>query len=192
MSKQNFRIFYSLFSIFLSITEYNCDTDHFQPPRYLNFGFLDLSHSIVENTTKTYQKMRDLHHDLPDILIPLVIFAKEISDALNSTLHTIPNYQYRSNFKKAVPGYPTMLFQLYITQNITFKRTWLKYVNTRTGKMKSPNFAVSITLPLNFAYCDAPRKKFESPWKITIFTDSFDCYFWLLFLLFLTLNSYFL
>lgn len=179
---QQLRKFLSLFCILISISQYYCNkvnSRQTDTPRYLNFGFADLTHSIVESATKTYQKMRDLHHDPPDVLRPLIMFAKEISDALNSTLCTIPNYQYGRNFKKAVPGFPTMLFQLLLTQNITFERTWLKHLNTYTNK-NLPKFVVSISLPLIFAYCDAPRKKYESPWKFTMFTDSFDCYCWLL------------
>ncbi len=153
---------------------------------HINFGLtvgFDTDQAFIDLTTTKYAIMRNIHSKPPSNLVPLVVLANDIAKSLNCTLRAIQYFSAQDHKDLSLDS-PTVLFSIYLTDNHVFNKTWMYYWDQNlncisTCQKDLPSVLVTEALHLNFLYCDVIHSKYESPFSLGIFTQSFDLYCWI-------------
>lgn len=138
------------------------------------------SQKILEEVLKRYGRFRDYHHDVYNIggsvWAALYYIANAVATSLNATLISEGHPQYQSlrtsmansSFPRTVPG-----VRLLERQRLNVDRVWKQFY-PRNVKKEMPHFIKKEDALFNFAVCGELKRKGNSSWDFTIFTDSLD------------------
>lgn len=148
---------------------------------FVLFDYYNMAQSGVSATIKKYPRMRDIHGPDAEFFIPNVVVANTIAKAVNATL--LSNYQiFDPDILKESPSISPAL-QIFDVYNRTVQYIWARYRNkvvSLPSKVHTmPNFVQIRPLHFQFAYCDDVRKKTDSIWNFSVFTNCFDSLTWL-------------
>lgn len=152
---------------------------------YINFGLavgFDLDQAFIDLAAQKYPIMRTIHSKPPSNLIPLVVLVNDIAKSLNCTVRAISYFTLKDP-NDTLLNSPTIIFSIYLTDKQVFDQTWILYwnrnINFTVGQKNLPSVLLTEALHLNFVYCGVIHSKFESPFRLGIFTTSFDIYCWI-------------
>lgn len=128
------------------------------------------SHSMEELVVQ-FTQMRDVHHD-PATFAALYVFLNTLAQTVNKTIIAANNPAVLNSSNSN----DYLRIFLYVSGFGEEKRTIMDI----SKHFRNPVFSIIPTEKYSFVYCEIPRRKFNSVWSFSVFTNSMNSWTWLI------------
>lgn len=159
--------------------------------KYLLLDFFEINQTYLEFSIQNYGILRNYYciHDEACVGITRVVHcvvANILAEAVNFTLIASGHPRYEDNELRP-KIYPAL--QKLDEESRSIEKVWNNFFSNTSRARETPEFVVVPYLDFNFIYCANVRRKHDSIWEFSLFTDPFDCWIWIGLLLTLGLVS---
>lgn len=145
----------------------------------------------VDHMLKHHGRLRDFHTGAYLYgWSAWIVLSNILAESINATLIAIghPNFDTELKLNSTQPRiFPGQ--RIFGAGGWTVEFLWKRYEFHLKHRLELPVFVQEDALAFGFVYCSVPRRKWDSSWNFTIFTDPLGYYSWIGMLLALILTT---